>query len=478
MRRFLLMLCAVCGAVVVASAVERPNFILCMADDQGWGDMAYNGHPALKTPTFDQMSREGLRFDRFYAAAPVCSPTRASVMTGRTPNRMGCFKWGYTLRPQEVTVAEALKTVAYTTGHFGKWHLGSMRADSPVSPGRSGFDQWFSSPNFFDVDPWMSRNGNAVKTAGEGSEVIVDAALEFIQKAAKEKRPFLAVVWFGSPHSPHVGIERDLALYQDQPVKQRAFLAEITAMDRAMGKLRAGLRDAGIADDTVLWYCSDNGAIPQGSTGGLRGKKGQIYEGGLRVPALLEWPAKIRQPCTTSLPCCTVDIYPTLLELAAAKVTRQPPLDGVSLAPLLLGEMKSRPRPIGFWDYTIGGLPTKSTELLEQLAQEQAAGKVRPAAEAEPIPDAQLRNDYSDKNFPGHSAWLDGYWKLHRIEDKKGGVKWELYDLAADRTESRDLAASETERVARMKGELETWLRSVVASLNGKDYKAKRADGA
>jgi len=460
----------------LATAAERtatkPNFVLCMADDQGWGDMAYNGHPALKTPTFDQMSREGLRFDRFYAGAPVCSPTRASVMTGRTPNRMGCFKWGYTLRPQEVTVAEALKTAGYTTGHFGKWHLGSMRADSPVSPGRSGFDQWFSSPNFFEVDPWMARNGKAVKTTGEGSEVIVDAALEFVRNAAKAKRPFLAVVWFGSPHAPHIGIERDLALYQDQPKKQRAFLAEITAMDRAMGKLRAGLRSAGIAGDTVLWYCSDNGAIPEGSTGGLRGKKGQIYEGGLRVPGLLEWPAKIRQPRTTSLPCCTVDIHPTLLELGGAKIANQPPLDGVSLAPLLNGEMKSRPRPIGFWDYTIGGLSTKSTALLEELAQEQAAGKVRPAAEAEPMAEAQLRSDYSDKEFPGHAAWLDGDWKLHRIE-KKGDVKWELYNLAADRTESRDLTASESDRVSRMKGELEAWLRSVIASLNGADYKAK-----
>jgi len=454
------------------TAAGKPNFILCMADDQGWGDMAYNGHPSLKTPEFDQMAREGLRFDRFYAGAPVCSPTRASVLTGRTPNRMGCFKWGYTLRPQEVTVAEALKTADYTTGHFGKWHLGSVRADSPVSPGRSGFDRWFSSPNFFDVDPWMARNGQAVKTTGEGSEVIVEAALEFIRGAAKAKRPFLAVVWFGSPHAPHVGLERDLALYADQPKKQQAFLAEITAMDRAMGRLRAGLRSAGVAEDTVLWYCSDNGAITEGSTGGLRGKKGAIYEGGLRVPGLLEWPAKIRRPRATSLPCCTLDIYPTLLELGGAKVVRQPPLDGVSLVPLLNGGMPSRPRPIGFWDYPIGGLPTKSTALLEQLAREQAAGRVRPAAEAEPIPAAQLRSDYSDREFPGHAAWLDGDWKLHRIEEKKGGVRRELYNLAADHTESRDLAASEAGRVARMNGELEAWLRSVVASLNGADNPA------
>ena len=132
---------------------RKPNIVLCMADDQGWGDMAYNGHPILKTPNFDAMAASALRFDRFYAAAPVCSPTRGSVMTGRHPNRFGCFKWGYTLRPQEITIAEALKTAGYVTGHFGKWHLGSVRKGSPVNPGASGFDEWFSSPNFFDNDP-------------------------------------------------------------------------------------------------------------------------------------------------------------------------------------------------------------------------------------------------------------------------------------------------------------------------------------
>ena len=465
----MLLLLVPCGPTTEA---QRPNVVLAMADDQGWGDMAYNGHPTLKTPVFDEMARSGLRFDHFYAAAPVCSPTRGSVMTGRTPNRFGCFKWGYALRPQEATIAEALRGAGYATGHFGKWHLGCVRADSPTSPGQSGFEEWLSSPNFFEIDPWMSQKGRAVQTKGEGSEVIVDAALQFIRKEAQGKRPFLAVVWFGSPHSPHVGTPGDLALYADQPKKQQAFLAEITAMDRAMGKLRRGLREAGVADRTLLWYCSDNGAIPGGSTGGLRGKKGQIYDGGLRVPALLEWPAKIRRPRVTNIPCGTVDIYPTLVELAAARVDLQPPLDGVSLAPLLDDKMAARPRALGFWDYTIGGLPTKSTGLLEELAREQAAGKVRPASEAEPMPAAQMRSDYPLDHFPGHAAWLDGDWKLHRIEDKKSTVKWELYNLAEDRTEATDRAASEPERVKRMQAQLDAWLRSVVNSLNGRDYAA------
>ncbi len=471
-------LIAVCLLLVIGISTSpetfaaQTNFVLCMADDQGWGDMAYNGHPAVKTPNFDELARTAWRFDRFYAAAPVCSPTRASVMTGRTPNRMGAFSWGWGLRPQEVTVAEALKSAGYATGHFGKWHLGSMRADSPVSPGNSGFDEWLSSPNFFEIDPWMSDKGKAVQLKGEGSELIVGRALKFIEAQQKAGKPFLAVVWFGSPHNPHVGTPEDVALYKDQPRKQQHFLAEITAMDRAMGQLRGGLKSLGVANDTLLWYCSDNGAIPEGSTGGLRGKKGNLYEGGIRVPALVEWPARLKEHRRIDLPCCTVDIYPTLVELAGAKVDKQPVLDGVSLVPLFDGKMTSRPQPIGFWDYSIGGRQTKSTNLLEELAGEQAAGKVRPANDAEPIDPRQLRTDYPDNTFSRHAAWMDGEWKLHRIELPKADSKvtWELYNLKTDEKETTDLLAKEPERAAKMQGALETWLKSVVASLNGRDY--------
>lgn len=454
-----------------ASAASRPNFILAMADDQGWGDMAYNGDPLLQTPVFDEMARTGWRFDRFYAAAPVCSPTRGSVLTGRHPNRFGCFQWGYTLRPQEITVAEVLRKAGYRTGHFGKWHLGSLRPDSPVNPGHSGFDEWFSSPNFFDLDPWMSRNGKVEKCAGESSLVTVDAAIEFIRDAAREKQPFLAVVWFGSPHAPHQGAPDDLALYRDAPKNRQHFLAEITGMDRAMGKLRKALRDIGVADNTLVWYTSDNGAIPQGSTGGLRGAKGSVWEGGLRVPALIEWPARLTEHRVIHIPCGSVDIYPTLLELAGAPVPRQTPLDGVSLAPLFEGKVKERAKPLGFWDYTIAGKAVKSSELLEQIAKEQAAGNVRPDAEAGQPMTGLLQETYPEDKFPGHSAWLDGDWKLHRIEDQAGHVTWQLYNLGADAKEAADLIAAEPERAAKMKTALQGWLVSVVHSLNGADYR-------
>ncbi|MFB0525207.1 MAG: sulfatase-like hydrolase/transferase [Phycisphaerae bacterium] len=452
------------------SSSGKPNVILCMADDQGWGDMAYNGHPVLKTPNFDAMAATALRFDRFYAAAPVCSPTRGSVMTGRHPNRFRCFRWGHTLRPQEITIAEALKTAGYVTGHFGKWHLGSVRKGCPVNPGASGFDEWFSAPNFFDNDPILSRGGVAVQTQGESSMVTVDAAIEFIRQHSRTSRPFLAVVWFGSPHGPHEAIERDRALYEAHSEKLQHFYGEITGMDRAFGKLRNELRTLGIHENTILWYCSDNGGLPGvGATGG-RGNKGKIYEGGLRVPAILEWPSRIPNPRTTDIPCNTSDIYPTLMELLGVRLKKQPPLDGISLVPLIDGRMKSRPKPMGFWDYPIGGIRTPSKEFMSELLAAQKSGNEVGDKSRLRLDAGQITKQYPEDAFPGHAAWLDWPWKLHRIEKKKG-LKLELYNLAEDPGEKNDLAAQYSERVESMKAKLEAWQKSVVRSLNGEDYR-------
>jgi len=447
---------------------SRPNVVLCMADDQGWGDMGYNGHPALKTPSFDAMAAESLRFDRFYAAAPVCSPTRGSVMTGRHPNRFGCFKWGHPIRPQEVTIAEALKSVGYVTGHFGKWHLGSVCKSSPVNPGAKGFDEWLSAPNFFDTDPIMSREGVAVPTLGESSAITVDAALQFIRKHARSPRPFLAVVWFGNPHAPHQAAEQDRAPYSGQSERLQHFYGEITAMDRAFGRLRQGLRTLGIHENTILWYCSDNGGLPGlGVTGG-RGNKGQIYEGGLRVPGILEWPARISSPRATNIPCNTVDIYPTLLEIVGVRMEKQPPLDGISLVPLLGSKMRSRPRPMGFWDHPTPGIATPSKDWMAGLYEAQQAGK-EVDDPSHQFPDAgKITKQYPEDHFPGHAAWLDWPWKLHRIE--KNAIGLELYNLADDPGERDDRSTRDPDRTRSMQAQLEAWLLGVARSLNGKDY--------
>ncbi|WP_372946922.1 sulfatase-like hydrolase/transferase [Mariniphaga sp.] len=449
---------------------SRPHIILVMADDQGWGDMAHNGHPVVKTPNFDNLAASGLRFDRFYAAAPVCSPTRGSVMTGRHPNRFGCFSWGNTLRPQEITIAEVLQSAGYVTGHFGKWHLGSVQVGSPVNPGTSGFDEWFSAPNFFENDPILSREGAAVQLNGESSEVTVDAAIEFIRKHVNSDKPVFSVVWFGSPHLPHIASAADSALYPGLDPAWQHFYGEITGMDRAIGKLRQELKNLGMDKNTLLWYCSDNGGLPNVGTTGGRGHKGQIYEGGLRVPAIIEWPEKIDKPKSTSLPANTFDIFPTLLEVAGVIPENLPVLDGISLLPAMEEKMKNRPQPMGFWQYPAPGRRTPSAQWMAELFEAQKQGKMVSDSSRLVLEAGDISAQYPEDSFPGHAAWLDWPWKLHRIQNNSGDIKLELYQLENDSLEQNNLAEIESAKVESMLSQLEEWQHSVITSLNGNDY--------
>ncbi|MFI4910150.1 MAG: sulfatase [Sedimentisphaeraceae bacterium JB056] len=450
---------------------QRPNIVLCMADDQGWGDVEYYGHKELQTPNLNELSKSGLRFDRFYAAAPVCSPTRASVMTGRHPNRMGCFQWGHTLRPQEITIAEVLKDAGYVTGHFGKWHIGSVRKGSPVNPGASGFDQWLSAPNYFDNDPVLSREGTAVKKAGESSMVTADTALEFIRKHSEGEQPFFAVVWFPSPHLPHTGSQENLDLYPDADKKQ-AFYAEITGIDRAVGKLRDELRYLGIEKNTIFWYCSDNGGLKGLSETGGRGHKGMLYEGGLRVPATIEWPGVIEPGKTTNMPCSTVDIYPTLLEILGLSAEKQPRLDGLSLLPLIEGHLETRPRPIGFWEYPVSGKLVYSEKWMNNLLklQQNTVNEDEVELGGLDLDAAEITKQYPKDSFPGHSAWLDWPWKLHRKENEEGEIEYELYNLKNDPYEEKNIVDDNPAKDQELKNGLKEWLESVVDSMNGEDY--------
>ena len=435
-------LCAVALITQIRAAepAPRPNIILCMTDDQGWGDVSYNGLKHIQTPNLDAMAAASLRFDRFYAAHPSCSPTRASVMTGRNPNRDGTFWPGMPLRKQEMTIAQAVKRVGYATGHFGKWHLSggqpgmgrALPANDPLHPGHFGFDEWFSVSNWFDTNWTFSRNGTPVKVAGDGSDAIVAEALTFIEKKAATNTPFFTVIWFGSPHVPLAPTAEDLAAAGGSP-----YYGEMLGVDRSMGTLRKALRKLGIADNTLLWFNSDNGAWinekappdTNGSNGVLRSGKGELWEGGIRVPGIIEWPARIKTPAITQVPACTSDIYPTIVDILHIDIPNQiQPLDGISLMPLLDGKMKSRPSPIGFWHHGASSLAD------------------------------------------GPAAWNDNQYKLH----KRGPGKYELYDLTNDISEKNDLAASHPEVVARMKAELENWQNSVQRSIRGEDYPGKR----
>jgi arylsulfatase A-like enzyme len=427
-----------------------------MADDQGWGDTSYNGHPELKTPNLDKLAACGLRFDRFYTAHFNCSPTRASVMTGRHPHRMGTFGPGSPIRAREITVAKVLQLAGYATGHFGKWHLNGKNGDKntkqipgrailatdPLSPGKMGFDEWVSADNFFDLDPVLGRNGVPEKYHGDSSDVVTDEALKFIRKQAAASKPFLAVVWFGSPHVPHEALAGDKVLYAALPEKEQNYYGEITAIDRSVGRLRAVLRELKAADNTLLWYCSDNGgAAGPKSTGYLRGSKGTLWEGGLRVPGIVEWPARIPKPFVSEMPCTTSDIYPTVLEATGAEAKNQIlPLDGISLLPLFDRKTEARSKPIAFW--------------------------------------ANARRPQS------HAALLDWPYKLHTNagggRGRKGGKEdiippVLLYDVSKDPKETTDLAGREPERVAKMTAALTTWKASVEKSLAGADYTGNNA---
>lgn len=457
--RFLLLAAALGAALPGSTAAApkdtpaRPNIVLVMADDQGWGDTGYNGHPQLKTPHLDALAKAGVRLDRFYTAHFNCSPTRGSILTGRHPARYGTFGPGSPIRAQELTVARVLQSAGYATGHFGKWHLNgrngernttnlpgrAILASDPLSPGRLGFDEWVSADNFFDLDPVLGRQGVPEKFHGDSSDITTEEALKFLRRQTGAGRPFLAVVWFGSPHVPHRALPADKAAYRHLPEKDQDYYGEITGIDRNVGRLRAALRELKVSDNTLFWYCSDNGgAAGPNSTGNLRGSKGTLWEGGVRVPGLVEWPARIPKPFATQVPCSTLDMYPTLLEAAGVTATNQnQPLDGVSLLPLFAGRMEARSKPIPFW-----------------------ADVRRPAS---------------------HATLIDWPYKLHTHpaaargpQGARGGgqrlPEVLLYDLAKDPKEASNLAPSEGQRVARMTATLEAWKASVQKSFAGQDY--------
>jgi len=456
-------------APAVIAADERPHIVLVMADDHGYGDTGFTGHPFVRTPHLDAMAEAGVVFDRFYASAPVCSPTRASVMTGRHPFRVNVPNHGHYLRPQETTIAEALKGAGYVTGHFGKWHIGSVQPDSPTSPGGAGFDEWLSGLNFFDNDPYLSRNGKYEQIEGPGTVIAMDATIDFLSEHAGGDRPMFAVTWFPSPHDPQEELPQDLpgaaTLYEGEDTKKPGYFREITLLDQQIGKLRQALRDLGIAENTLLFYSSDNGGLVEESSGG-RARKGSIYEGGLRVPAVLEWPARY-EPLVVTTPVFASDLYPTLVALAGAEVDRQPPLDGIDLTPVITGTRAERPA-MGFWHGHTKGQGTWNDRIIRALLEAEEAGQPNPH------PERILKNvmefpTFGDDALRGHAAWNDWPWKLHRIE-VDGQVTQELYHLIDDPMEARDLAGTEPERVAAMKEKLEAWQRSVLASWSGADY--------
>ena len=452
------------------SAASRPNIILMMADDMGWGDPGFNGNRIIKTPNLDAMARAGLRFERFYSGAPVCSPTRGTVLTGRHPYRYGIWtaNEGH-LRKEEISLPEVLKTQGYTTGHFGKWHLGTLdpnfsgkgagrdAAKNFMNPAMKGSDEWFATEYGVRLwDPFTDAAANPYyhngkleteNLAGDDSRVLMDRAIPFIRKAAAAKTPFLAVIWFHAPHEPVAAGPEYLKVYPGLSEGEQHYYGCITALDEQVGRLRHELRALGVAENTMVWFTSDNGpegntgdaGRQRGSAGPFRGRKRSLWEGGIHVPGLLEWPARITPGTVTAVPCSTLDYFPTTLDLLGFRMKGQPePIDGVSLVPLFEGKMTERPVPIPF--ETIGGTGSNNSRGSPRM------------------------------------ALVDNRYKL--LTDMEGaGDKDLLFDLIADPSETKNLAADRADLAQAMKAKLAAFRVSCKRSFAGKDYSTPFALG-
>lgn len=468
-------------------AGEKPNIILIMCDDLGWGDVGFNGGTDIRTPHLDKMAANGLNLTRFYAQAPVCSPTRASVVTGRHHDRTGIYTAnnGH-LREGEFTLYEALASKGYVTGHFGKWHMGTLtrkmkdsnrgakdlsnysppwqhavkttfatEAKTPTfdpmwqptnakgkkkndlsrgdfrGPSRQG---WYAIPKgagreFYGTHYWTKEetfiDPASEELLGDDSDLIMQRALGFIDE--HRENPFLAVIWFHAPHLPCVASKEDTDNYAAADPKLDGlhlnYYGCVTALDRAVGKLRGRLRKLGVAGNTLVAFCSDNG--PEGNQnapgrqGHFKGRKRSLYEGGVRVPSLLEWPARIKPGTSSKVATCTVDYFPTILDLLGIEMPDDRPLDGISLVPLFEGRLESRPSPLGF-------------------------------------------------HIRGQAAWHDGVWKAYC--SKVNSHEWELYNLKDDPHEKKNRAADKLLKLEAMVGDWEKWKASVEKSDKGGDY--------
>jgi len=471
----------------------KTNFVIIMCDDLGWGDVGFNGSRIIKTPHLDAMTANALKFTRFYAASAVCSPTRGSVMTGRHPYRYGIptANAGH-MKPEELTLAELLKKKGYATGHFGKWHLGTMSKTVRESnrggekgiknfapPWVNGFDVCFSTeaklPTYdpmlkpkvgaggrgwdyiqdkneavpYNTHYWNEK-GKMVKDNldGDDSRVIVDRAVPFIEKAATDGKPFLAVVWFHTPHLPVVAGPRHAKMYEQYDSYKKNYYGCVTAMDEQVGRIRETLRKSGVAENTMVTFCSDNGpegnVTAPGSAGKFRGRKRDLYEGGVRVPGLIEWPAKIKAGTVTDYPAVTSDYLPTILEVVGTKLPAPRPVDGLSLMPVFGGSVQERPSPIGF---NFGGKQALSDNRYK-LVYYPARGKGR-----KKVKKGKKVEEEGKKEEPAATA-----------------LKYKLYDLLNDPSESKDLAAEHPEVYKTMASTLEAWVASCKDSRAGKDY--------
>ncbi|QDT66162.1 arylsulfatase [Calycomorphotria hydatis] len=319
-------------------AAERPNVLLILTDDQGFGDVTSHGNDIVETPNLDRLASQGARFDRFYVS-PVCAPTRASLLTGRYFLRTGVHgvTRGYeTLRPEEITIAELLKDEGYATGCFGKWHNGRHM---PQHPNGQGFNEFFGFcgghwNTYFNCQ--LERNGEYESTEGFIADTLTDAAMSFMEENAEKS--FFCYVPYNTPHwPPQVGDKYfDKYAGKGLDIKAQTAYALVDNMDENVGRLLSKLDELGVAENTLVIFLSDNGANSHRYNAGMKGYKGSVDEGGTRVPMFVRWPGKIKAGITIEPIAKHIDLLPTLAEICGADVPSDRPIDGKSLVPLMM----------------------------------------------------------------------------------------------------------------------------------------------
>ncbi len=419
------------ATMAAAAPAARPNVILVMSDDQGYGDLSVHGHPVLKTPNLDRLHGESVRLTDFHVA-PMCTPTRAQLMTGTDAMRNGAMNVSSgraMLRREFPTLAELLGTAGYRTGIFGKWHLGD---NYPYRPQDRGFQEslWFpsshisSAPDFFNndyFDDTFMRNGRREQVPGYCTDAFFREAMTWMKGQADRGERFFCYLPLNAPHGPFFVPDHYREPYRKHPHNIASFFAMIANLDENVGRLDAFLRETGLRENTILIFLTDNGTATGDTVfnAGMRGKKVGLYEGGHRVPFFVRWPERLGAPRDIAELTQVQDVLPTLLDFCGVARPAKLALDGTSLAPFLRGETKALPERM---------LVTQFTRLNNSV----------PAR--------------------GDALVLWKRWRL--VQDK------ELYDLAADPAQKSNVIAEHPEIVARMREHYARWWAGVEPRMN------------
>ena len=435
-------LAAVAWEVPARADDRRPNLVVVLADDLGYGDLGCYGNPVIQTPNLDRFATEGLRLTDCYAAAANCSPARTGLMTGRTPYRVGIYNWIPMLSPmhvgrQEITIARLLREAGYATCHVGKWHLnGRFNLPGQPQPSDHGFDHWFSTqnnalPNHHDPDNFV-RNGRPVgRLEGYSAQLVAGEAIRWLRQMRDPDKPFFLFVCFHEPHEPIATDKRFAALYPSPEDPTRAaHHGNVTQMDDAFGQLMQALDELNLRDNCFVFFTSDNGPAitrrhPHGSAGPLRAKKGHLYEGGIRVPGMIRWPGHVRPGSVSGEPVSGVDVLPTLCEIAGIQTPTDRPIDGTSFVPIFEGRSIQRKAPL-YWQFNWAPSEPK---VAMRMGDWKILGHL-----SGPQPKRGADILASDMQAIKR-AELDGF---------------ELYNLREDIGETTDLAEREPERLERM----------------------------